>query len=262
MRLSALSRDDTAHPGVNRIVTTPHMPVYGGESWGGEDRDDVIRLQFEKEIFVLREGEERRGGGITDDMPSDLLGIAPSARTLPSGVLVCVVPCHIDSCCPTPFESVAHSWSFLLLTLLLELLSSSMNPGELHTVFGKLGTFALCELRSFLRISLGLARLVIGVGEVIKVVEVVVFGLLPQPPIIPHTPLLLTMTLLVPLQLLRLLQLHTLLLPQLLQQHLLLEVIAKVEGDSEEVCGVEAVEGKLEVEGVVTETVKLDDELA
>jgi len=77
-------------------------------------------------------GRER--GEVLHDLRSDLLAIAPSARPLALRILLCVVPHHIDSCRPTPFDSVARSWCLLpLLQLLLALLRSAEAPGELHT---------------------------------------------------------------------------------------------------------------------------------
>src|SRR4029078_740266 len=66
------------------------------------------------------------------------LSKAPSARPLHLRVLLCVGPRHIDSCRPTPFESVARSWSFPLLQLLQALLGSAVPPWE-KLVSEKLG---------------------------------------------------------------------------------------------------------------------------
>ena len=95
---------------------------------------------------------------------SDLLSIAPSARTTRLCILLCVVPRHIDSCRPTPFESVDRSWSFPLLQLLQELLSSSRNPGEL--VYEELGdTLSLCMLLFFAFLWVRFEPAVTGVGR-------------------------------------------------------------------------------------------------
>ena len=134
--------------------------------------------------------------------------IAPSARPLRVRILLCVVP-HIDSCRPTPIDSVDRSWSLLLPLLQLplqELLSSSMNPGEL--VYEKLGDMLCLHMLLFFSLlweRLQPAETEVEVGVVVGVVVVVVIGLL-TPTLIPLRLQLPLLTTLLPPQLLRLLR--------------------------------------------------------
>jgi len=125
--------------------------------------------------------------------------IAPSARPLRVRILLCVVPHHIDSCRPTPIDSVDRSWSLLLPLLQLplqELLSSSMNPGEL--VYEELGDMLCLHMLLFFSLlweRLQPAETEVEVGVVVGVVVVVVIGLL-TPTLIPlrlQLPLLTTL---------------------------------------------------------------------
>ena len=134
------------------------------------------------------------------DLRSDLLDIAPSARPLRVRILLCVVPHHIDSCRPTPFDSVDRSWCLLLPLLQLplqELLSSSMNPGEL--VSEELGDILCLRMLLFFELLWELlqpAATEVVIGVVVGVVVVVVIGLLTPPLELLRLPLPLLTTLL------------------------------------------------------------------
>ena len=123
---------------------------------------------------------------------------------------------------PTPIDSVDRSWSLLLPLLQLplqELLSSSMNPGEL--VYEELGDMLCLHMLLFFSLlweRLQPAETEVEVGVVVGVVVVVVIGLL-TPTLIPlrlQLPLLTTL----PPQLLRLLRLQLLLQTLLLPHRL------------------------------------------